>query len=899
MSAFEKCGAQATTWGRPAASSYLPDAFAADPDRLARFQREAQVLASLNHPNIAQIYGTEEDTSDGTRALVLELVEGPTLADRIAHGAMPIEDALPIAKQIAEALEAAHEAGIIHRDVKPANIKVREDGTVKVLDFGLAKALEGSGASATADPSQSPTVTAAATQMGVILGTAAYMSPEQARGKPVDRRADIWAFGSVLYEMLVGRRAFGGQDSAEVLAAVIGSEPMWSDLSGRMARIRPLVERCLEKDIRQRWQAIGDVRLEVERALEREDEAPPPHLITRTRHLARWVGGVVAGVLFAGFVAWTWPDRATENGPVIRFSHRLTRGDRFGALTRWLIDVSRDGEVLVYKTTDGLRVRELAVEDSRLIPGTADASVWSVSPNGQSVAFYESTTLTSASGTVAGPLKKIPTAGGVAVTLATIEPAMGIHWESDDAIVLDQPGGLMRVAAAGGALQLLVVETERRALGPQVLPGGRDILFTLVPRAVSGGPEPQIVAANLESGDRTVVLDGVTDARYVPTGHLIYPVGDDLHAVPFDIETMDVTGVGVPVVDGVQPVARGVFDVRTPYSGGDVNFVVTANGTLAYVRGRVATEADRVLALVDRSGTAERLDVPPLPYFSPRLAPDGASLAVQTVESDGRGVIWLYDLAGDTAIRRLTHDGSNIRPIWTRDSRRVTFASDRDGTMSLYSQAVDGSSSAERLTTADDGVVHFPESWSPDGNTLAFAVRRGGSPELWTLSVPTGTPERFPSSPTWASQWASSISPDGRHIVHFAAERAGELWVQPFPPSGERQLVTPGIGRWPIWSPNGREIIYRAVPTFGAETMLMSVDVIASEGALRFGRPRQIPIGGFLTFNAHRTYDVHPDGRRFLTIVPADSEESYESPQPSIAIVLNWTQELLERVPID
>ena len=475
---------------------------------------------------------------------------------------------------------------------------------------------------------------------------------------------------------------------------------------------------------------------------------------------------------------------------------------------------------------------------------------------------------------------------------------------SDDTIVFDQPRGLMSVSAAGGALELVVEELDGRAVSPQMLPGGRDMLFTLVPRTPGGGQEPRVVAENLESGERTVILEVVANARYVSTGHLLYLVGDDLHAVRFDAETMEVSGVGVPVVEGVQPVTPAQFIVGAPDSGLGVNFAVSDDGTLAYVKGRVATDSDRVLALVDRAGGVERLDVPPLPYFSPRLAPDGTSVAVQMIESDGRGAIWLYDLSGVSAIRRLTNDGTNLRPIWTPDSRRVTFASDRDGPLSVYWQAADGSSSAERLTTADEGAIHFPESWSPDGTTLAFAAQvvgfdlrgRGGEPELWTLSVTTGESGRFPSSPEWSPQWASTFSPDGRHIVHFAAEEAGQLWVQPVPPTGERQLITPGIGRWPIWSPDGTEIIYREVPTFGAETRLMSVDVVASEGALQFGRPRQIPVGGFLTFSAYRTYDVHPDGRRFLMIIPADS--AYELPQPGIAVVLNWTQELLERVPV-
>ena len=553
-----------TQLGRDVALKILPDAFAADPDRLARFQREAQVLASLNHPGIAQIYGTEEDKTDGTRALVLELVAGPTLADRIAQGPIPVDEALPIAKQIAEAVEAAHEAGVIHRDLKPANIKVREDGTVKVLDFGLAKALDTTPAS---DPSQSPTLTAAATQMGVILGTAAYMAPEQARGKPVDRRADIWSFGAVLFEMLTGRRVFGGRDVSATLAAVIQSDPAWDALPAETpARVTNLLRRCLEKEQNERIHAVGDVRLAMAGAFETtvsppsdQGVAPLPTGMKRAIPVKLAVPLAVV-VLLAGVGGTWWAMRPASLPPAATMRVEVTVTGLAPGVGVIGAELSPDGTHMAYvvgrgNSFNGLHVRALDEgEDTLLASGIAFSPFFSA--DGQWVGY-----------STPNEVRKVPVSGGAPQTV-TSGFKLGGTWGPDDMVILGGSDGLVSVSADGGEPVSLtqVGEGESFHALPQVLPGNQAVLFTAGRGAGGASGTSDIEVLDLETGTRSVVQTGSAFGRYTPSGHLVYEVNDALFAAPFDLVTLDVSGSATPIEAILQPGLLGVNrrEILTP-----------------------------------------------------------------------------------------------------------------------------------------------------------------------------------------------------------------------------------------------------------------------------------------------------------------------------------------------
>ena len=730
MSAFDECGALATTWGRPAASSYLPDAFAADPDRSARFQREAHVLASLNHPNIAQIYGTEEDKTDGTRALVLELVEGPTLADRIAEGPIPLDEALPIAKQIAEALEAAHESGVIHRDLKPANIKVREDGTVKVLDFGLAKALRPGGS----DPSDSPTLTAAATQMGVILGTAAYMSPEQATGRPVDRRTDIWAFGAVLFEMLTGRRAFAGSHVSNTLASVLTTDVDWSMLPPRTPRsVHNVLIRCLVREPKQRIRDIGDALLAMEGAFETTVATPsapgaaPQLSVWRRSALTALVAVLVAGLTGTAVWRFTRPDAATTN--VMRFvisPSDPTPVDFSGGHSDLALTV--DGTQVIYQTRAPGGGRQLAVRPIGEFVGEAlrgsEGSVGPfVSPNGEWVGSVDDANRR--------VLRKVSIGGGSPVTLAEFpRPILGATWRTDDQIIVGTfHGGLFRVSGGGGEPEALttpdVDHGETAHSWPYAIPGRQAVLFGIT---VDNFNADQIAVLSLASGEVTRLgLVGLSP-RYVSTGHLVYAVQDgSVRAVPFDVASLTITGTPVPVVE----------DVAVKFSGA-ANFSISDNGHLVYSPGGGAYGGRRSLVWVDRNGREEPLAAPPRLYQYARISPDGTRVALDL--RDGESDVWIWDLARETLQRLTTWAGPDNYGLWTPDGDRVVFESDRagDGTNDVYWQAADFSGGAVPLTEHSTALA--PNAISPDGSWLIVRAGRQAPYDLSVLSLDEARP---------------------------------------------------------------------------------------------------------------------------------------------------------------
>ena len=642
---------------RDVALKILPDTFAADPDRLARFQREAQVLASLNHPNIAQIHGVEK--SDDTQALVLELVDGPTLADRIAKGPIPLDEALPIAKQIAEALEAAHEAGVIHRDLKPANIKVREDGTVKVLDFGLAKALD---TTSEGDPSQSPTLTAAATQMGVIMGTAAYMSPEQARGKPVDKRADIWAFGAVLFEMLSGRRGFAGRDVSETLAGVIKSNPTWEWLPPDLpSTLHGLLRRCLTKDAQQRLRDIGDARLAMEESF---DVIVPQTGDAMARHPQVWQRPVPAAIVavallvIGGVTGWGLL-RPAE--PASRHASRFVLNLGPTDLLREFA-VSPNGRELVYVALrDGVpQLFRRSMNRLEVVPidGTEGAELPFFSSDSRSVAFF-----------TASALKVVPLARGAPITLCPIAGTRrGADWLSDGTIVFsyDGAGGFLRISSAGGMPQPVTTLTsdarEEPWRWPDVLPDGSAVLFTLW---TTGLETAQIAVQPLEGGEPKVLLAG-TNPRYVPTGHLVFARENSIWVAPFDADRLEVVGEVEPLVDRVQV-----------YDGGLAMFALSDEGSLMYFSGEPV--ANRTLVWVDREGREEPVPgVPPGNYRTVRVSPDGTRLAMDDCDWAGNCDVWTYERARGTPTRLTTDRATDTEPLWTMDNMSCSVHSARD-----------------------------------------------------------------------------------------------------------------------------------------------------------------------------------------------------------------------------
>ena len=874
-----------TTLNRQVAVKVLPESLAADTERIARFEREAKTLASLNHTNIAQIYGFEK--SSGVHALVMELVEGPTLADRIAQGAIPVDEALPIAKQIAEALEAAHEQGIIHRDLKPANVKVRPDGTVKVLDFGLAKALEPTDVMSPG-MSQAPTITTPAmTQAGMILGTAAYMSPEQAKGRALDKRSDVWAFGAVLYEMLSGKRAFDSEDVSEALASVLMKEPEWTALpASTPPTVTTVLRRCLQKDRKQRVRDIGDVSLALEGAFE-TGWAQAAASVVESRPAA-WRQPVPVALLTTvviGLAVWSlWP--SVEPPAVNRFNYVFPEGQTLRNVGRSVLTVSPDGRQFVYNTRgeDGISHSDLEPGNQSSLEFTHRAKVGT--RPGQSLAYFDN---------VVTEVKRIAIGGGASAVIADVRGlSYGLSWAPDDTILFGQAEGILRVSANGGTPELIVPAAEGEQMGrPQLLPDGESVLFSVTTATGSTRwDQAQIVVQSLPSGERTVIWQGGSDARYVSTGHLVFALRDVLYAVAFDVDSLIVSGGPVPMVEGV-----GRAD-NPATNTGTANVGISAQGSLVYLSGTAGSN-DRTLSLVEQDGVVEPLPLPPAQYLSPRLSPDGETLAVQSLEDEG-SVLWVYDLSSEAQIQQLTFDGDNHRPVWTPDGQRITFASDRDGPMSLYWMPADGSGTPERLTTADAGTSHWPGSWSPDGQTLLFNVQRERDTDwdIWTLSIDGRETQRLYDTPS-TIYLGAELSPDGQWLAYGAGpvSTASDIYVEPFPPTGSRRRMSQGGGLWPLWSRAGDRLFYRPSTASGISA-LRSVEVV-TQPAFAFSNEQTLPIDGFTVVSYYRDYDSTPDGERLVMMFPVDRTDGGESSRPEIVVVQNWFQELKRLVPVD
>jgi hypothetical protein len=871
-----------TNLKRAVAIKVLPESLAADAERLARFQREAEVLAALNHPHIAAIYGLER--GNGSTALVMELVEGPTLADRIGEGSIPVQETIAISKQIAEALEAAHGQGIVHRDLKPANIKVRPDGSVKVLDFGLAKALEPAGL-APAGALSAPTITSPAmTAAGVLLGTAAYMSPEQARGKTVDKRTDIWAFGAVLFEMLTGRRAFAGDEIADVLAAVLTREPDWTLLpAGLPPDVATLLRRCLHKDRMQRIRDIGDAWLALDGAFDRAGPPVQPAASARPawkRVLPFAVTAIVVGLL-ASLAAWSrWP--IPEIPATTRFEYVLPEGQLFPSTQRPFIAASADGRSFIYQTTAGAYRRAMGDLEARLIPGSEEYSYAPiVSPDGQWMAYFSGQRRSGDSIlSGSGQLTKIAATGGAPVILCAATMPFGASWSRDNTILFGQAAGIMRVSADGGTPTLIVPAREGEQIyGPQLLPGGRAVLFSVTRNL---GPnrwdEAQVVAEQLSSHQRTVVVEGGSDPRYLKTGHVIYALGDALYGVRFDADRLQPASGAVPLVQGVQrPV--GVVAAASHYD-------VSDEGTLVYI---ARSASSRSLVWVNRNGTdgGALATIPPGSYQDPRLSPDGRRVLV-TQSQD----VWVYDIASGRS-DRITNDGTSLMGVWDPTGSQIAYSSARKGNLEAWVASSDGSGVPRQLTSLG-GQVHV-DSWSADGRTLTLHRHPPEGPvdiHMLAMDRPDAKPEVF--FPGESGKESAEFSRDRQYVSYVSGETGQrEIYIRPYQKSGLRTTASVGGGREPVWARNG-DLFYRSLN--GEKMFVVSVTTAPT---LNVGPPVQVFQGHYYispTGSPRPQYDVTADGQRFLMLAQTTTAGSTED-RPRVIVVQHWFEEVMSKIP--
>jgi len=880
--------ARDTSLPRDVAIKVLPQAFANDADRLARFEREAHVLASLDHPHIGTILGVEE--SDGVRALVLALVEGDTLAERIARGPIPLVEALEYARQIADALEAAHEKNIIHRDLKPGNIKITPAGVVKVLDFGLAKIEQLS----STEIRNAVTVTAS----GVVMGTVAYMSPEQARGQAVDKRADIWAFGCVLYEMLTGRDAFARSTPSDTVAAILDRDPDLRALpTNTPPRIEHLLKRCFEKDPKRRLRDIGEARVEIDDVQHgRASSNDTPSPVFRGWLVAALTSVALLGVAAAGFLVWTRvrpPVPSTEGAS--RFQVGITPADAFGPgptranppfpnPSRTDVALSPDGTQLVFSARkDGRQQLYLHTRDrleSTPIAGTDNSNSPFFSPDGQWLGFWTGEV---DAGSI-GELKKMRLDGSPAVILAKVPPLRGATWGSNDIVfaMVEGEGRLWRVPATGGMPEVLTRLDSNGRRGhslPHMLPGGRSVLYTIGDPA-SNYADGQVAVMSLATGETHVVLEQGVDARYAPSGHLVYVRDGTLMAAPFDLKGLRVTGTPAAIVNGVMQAVR--TSSLSLSETGAAQFSVSNTGALVYVPSAPVPELRVSLVWVGRNGTVTPTTVPSGPYGGPRVSPDGKRVA-----------LWMSD--GGAFIHDLARGGlMSVAPgaRWTTftPEGKITV-SDRSGFVSM---SLEGGATDHFAIEAPER-VHVAGSWSPDGQTLLFTkLVDDGVWEIRALSRTGGDRKVHPARSTPINERYPQFSPDGEWLVYSSNEGGQEeVYVERYRGKAERHLISTNGGTAPAWAPSGREVFYETPAPEPGRIKMMAVDVTLSP-AFVAGTPHMLFEFQTVPGSPHRHYDVSRDGRFLIVRGP---ERPAPPPVTQMVMVLNWFEELKRLAP--
>jgi eukaryotic-like serine/threonine-protein kinase len=863
--------ARDTRLDRDVAIKILPEAFAVDAERVARFQREAKVLASLNHPHIAAIYGLEN--ADGVKALVLELVEGEDLAQRLTRGAIPLDEALPIAKQIAEALEVAHEQGIIHRDLKPANVKLRLDGTVKVLDFGLAKALEP--ALTSADVAQSPTITSPAmTRMGVILGTAAYMSPEQAKGRAADKRSDVWAFGCVLFEMLTAKRAFEGDDVSDTLASVLKGEADWNVLPHEVPlSIRALLKGCLTKDPRQRIADLSAALFVIDHQASLvpavDTSIPAASLVERVPLWRRATAAAAVIVVAVAAAYGGWILRPAAPRAVTRFTIALPSDQTITRGGRHVVAISPDGTRVVYVANQQLYVRVMEQLDATPIRGTNEDPAEPVfSPDGQWIAYWAK-----------DQWRKIPVTGGAPVTISAAAIPFGATWDGNKILFGAGADGIFEVLATGGAPHKIVSADQKASevlSNPQLLPGGEAILFTAGAR---GGFTWDLIVQSLKTGERKKLVEGAINGRYLRTGHLIYALDGALVANAFDPARLALLGGPVSVLEGFVQ------------AGFTTQVAVADAGSLVYQPGigRIPTKA---LVWRDRQGRETAIKGAPVkPYIAPRLSPNGERIAVEVREDHSD--IWIYHFANETLTPLTFGDTPKRFPLWTPDGKRILFDSTpQAGNRGVFWTAADGTGKPERLA-AEWPRPLSPDTISPDGK-LVVCIENNPTQEtgadLTIVPLEAGGQPR-PLLRTRGNQGEAEISPNGRWIAYQSNESGTfQVYVRPFPnvEQGQWKVSSDGGSR-PLWAPNSRELFY-----VSPDQRLMAVPFEA-EASFTHGKSQPLfdvkgnlmPLGGPVAMN----FDISLDGKRFLMV-----KYQTTAGAATFVVVENWFEELKRRM---
>jgi eukaryotic-like serine/threonine-protein kinase len=881
-----------TKLGRDVAFKVLPRAFTTDAGRLANLEREARVVASLSNPHIAAIHGLEE--SGGVRGLVLELVEGETLAQRLAQTAtssrpgLRVPEVLNYAHQIADALEAAHERGVTHRDLKPANIKITPDGLLKLLDFGIAKVV--SGDSPGVDLTRANTAMAGGTGTGLVVGTAGYMSPEQARGKSVDKRSDIWAFGCVLFEMLSGKMAFEGDTTSDTIAAILDREPDWSMLPADTPNgLRRLLHRCLDKDPKQRLRDIGDARVEIDQFIHAPEEDVDPaaaaqQTSTWRRRTRLAAAAAILLAISSAALIWYAASRQTGTGDtrVSRFDVPFPK-DTFTVPTlNSIVAFSPDGMRLaltpwpdgpvVLRRLDGLDYQPL---DATKSPAWRQGPMFS--PDGTTVAYIDG------NGIVANvrPFLKAPLSGGPVVKLGDYDNFHNGDWSEDGWIYWTNayPGGIVRIRDTGGPIEPVTAldldNGERSHRFARLLPGGDALIYTVAFAGITSYDDARIDLWDLKTRQRKTLITGGSSAFYSPSGHIVYARAGKLFAVPFDLARREITGSPLHVVD----------NVLMSQNTGAANFAMSRRGDLAYVPGGVEG-GNRTLVWVDRSGKTETVPLKPASYLYPRIAPDGQSMAVE-IEGPNHD-FYFYDFAR-TVLSKVTTDGMSHNPVWSPDGKRLAYRSWISGGMTMWLMNSDRSGAAHRLDPK--GTRQSPVSFSPDGQFLAFDQKDPETnDDAWILPIAGG--EARPISRSKFGEGSAKFSPDGRWIAYSSTESGKpEIYVQPFPGLGPKIQISNAGGTDPVWRRMGGELYYRqghammvvSVVTSGTQ-LNASAPTKLFEGAYYEGTGASCEMGGPAAAN----YDVTPDGQRFLMV----RDNAGAALGNRAVVVLNWAEEL-------